>query len=214
VCQRDEVLLRLAKLGIQQLYLPQLTYTKPDPQQPSVPILAPSADALRNRKHVFLFVNDDIQDLGILAYRQLQREMGLNGGSVVDFAKEIINRSDRQASEMDIQDDLAEVKNKVQSAPGLIVTNIGQRFYSYKVGRPVTIRSWDALPRPSILHESAEIHELNYVKGSHGPHDHIKFVLDNVVMNEQFVSPDAEIYIIGIEGGGYSLLEVLDEECT
>ena len=79
----------------------------------------------------------------------------MKGGSALDFAKEIVNRSERQASEMDIQDDLAEVKNKVQSGPGLIVTNIGQCFWSYNAGRPVTIWSSGVLPRQPVLHELA-----------------------------------------------------------
>ena len=76
-------------------------------------------------------------------------------GSALDFAKEIVNRSERQVSEMDIQDDLAEVKNKVQSGPRLIVTNIGQCFWPYNAGHPVTIWSWDVLPRQPVLCELA-----------------------------------------------------------
>jgi hypothetical protein len=90
-CSRAEVIERLSKLGIRQLHLPQLSMTKPN--GPHIPILTPPLDVLKARKRVVVIVNDTLQDLGILAYRQLQRTLGLNGGSVVNFAKELINRS-------------------------------------------------------------------------------------------------------------------------
>src|SRR4051794_32513348 len=92
VCQQNEVLCRLSELGIGKLYLPQLTNTRPA-DEASVPILAPSAEILKTRKRVIVLVNDTLQDLGILAYRRLQRECGVNGGSVINFAKEVVKRS-------------------------------------------------------------------------------------------------------------------------
>ena len=67
--------------------------------------------------------------MGILAYRQLQRDRGVNGGSVIDFAKEVIERSGG-ADDKDIWQDGAGVTDKMEETPGLIVMNCGQLLYS------------------------------------------------------------------------------------
>lgn len=76
----------MSSLGLKELYLPTLSNDKPE--GPHIPILAPVASVLKTRKRVIIIINDDtFQDLGILAYRELQREGGVNGGSVINFTK-------------------------------------------------------------------------------------------------------------------------------
>ncbi|ORY19683.1 Arb2 domain-domain-containing protein [Clohesyomyces aquaticus] len=212
VCQRREVAERLAALGLTKLYLPTLSTTKPN-AQPHVPILAPPANILKSRKRIIVVINDSLQDLGILAYRQLQRELGLNGGSIVNFAKEMVHRSAESKETFDIFRDRAGVAEKEKETPGLIVMNTGQSLYSHKFNEAMTIRSWQSMPRKSICHESIKIHELeNRVEGHRTPKEHIEAVFNKVIKNPDFVSPDAEIYVIAIENGADHLLEILDAD--
>jgi hypothetical protein len=82
---------------------------------------------LKTRKRVIVLVNGVEQDLGILAYRQMQRELGLNGASVVNFVKRIIKRSvtgDVVEKYNDIFDDGFKVTDE-NDVPALIVMNTG-----------------------------------------------------------------------------------------
>ncbi|KAF2265388.1 hypothetical protein CC78DRAFT_200559 [Lojkania enalia] len=209
ICQRQEVMKRLSALGIEKLYLPQLSYGKPD--EPHVPILAPPAHILRSRNRVIVIINDNQQDLGILAYRQLQRELGLNGGSIVDFTKELITRSNPSLSAT-LSKDGAGLEDKEADTPGLIVMNTGQLLFSYKFHTALSTRSWGALPRKSICHSSLIMHEENRVKGNECPKLHIKYVWEHVVCNPEFVDPDAQVYVIAIENGAGLFLKLLNRD--
>ncbi|KAF2709691.1 hypothetical protein K504DRAFT_467643 [Pleomassaria siparia CBS 279.74] len=212
ICQREEVFKRLSAIGIEKLYLPTLSNTKPD-SKPHIPILAPPADILKTRKRVIVIVNSETQDLGILAYRQLQREPGLNGGSVVDLAKKLVKRSGVVKEGVDIFRDGAAIENKSEETPGLIVLNLGQLLYSHKSNESLSLRSWLCKPRKSICHDYVKIHDTeNYVEGHRTPQEHIKTVFDMVLHNTDFVAADAEIYVIAIENGVDSLVDVLSND--
>ncbi|KAK3217325.1 hypothetical protein GRF29_1g2742057 [Pseudopithomyces chartarum] len=215
VCHRREVSKRLATLGLEKLYLPTLSTSKPD--GPHIPILAPPADVLKTRKRVIVIINDDTyQDLGILAYRELQREGGVNGGSIINFVKTVdrhftVNSDSGLEKKLAEDDDASDEKNN--HVPGMIVLNNGQLLYSHKYNKAMSIRSWAALPRKSIFHDSIKIHEVeNHVEGHMTSKEHIKTVFDSVILNSDFVSPDAEVYVVAIENGIEKLINVLHED--
>ncbi|KAL1612106.1 hypothetical protein SLS60_000329 [Paraconiothyrium brasiliense] len=214
VCQRREVMSRLAALGLKELYLPARSNSKP--VGPHVPILAPAAEVLKTRKRVIVVINDDThQDLAILAYRELQREGGLNGGSVVNFVKGLVNRTQTNTSS-DRREKLARDGARIEKddhIPGLIVLNTGQLLYSHKFNTALSMRSWLALPRKSITHDPVKIHEIeNHIAGHRTPSEHIKTVFDKVIKDPQFVSPEAEVYVVAIENGVEKLIEILDQD--
>jgi hypothetical protein len=157
-----------------------------------------------------------MQDLGILAYRQLQRELGINGGSVVNFVKEMIKRSatDNDAEKnADIFKDGYVLQDKT-TTPALIVLNTGQLLYSHKYNRAMTLRSWSAMPRKSVSHDMVRIHdEENRVPGHTNAKDHVKTVFDQVICNPGCVPVDAEVYVIAIEDGTESVLDLLTNDC-
>lgn len=168
---------------------------------------------------MIVVINDSLQDLGILAYRLLQRQLGLNGGSVVNFVKEMINRSvylndkDSLEAAQEIFQDGSGVDNN-SHIPGLLVMNTGQLLYSHKQNRSMTTRSWYALPRKSIAHDHIRIHEEeNYVEGHRRPVQHVKSVFDEVLCNPERVSPDAEVYIVAIEGGASYAMDIFKDDC-
>lgn len=214
-CQREETEKRLSTLGIDRVYFPDFTTSKPT--GPHVPILSPPPKVLKTRKRVIVLVNDAIQDLGILAYRQLQRELGINGGSVVNFVKEIIKRSATEhtadqgekifADGFQLQDDYR--------IPALVVLNTGQLLFSHKHNQAMTMRSWSSMPRKSVAHDMIRIHEKeNRIKGHHTPKEHVKTVFDEVICDPTRVAPDAEVYVIALEDGTESILHLLEEDCT
>lgn len=213
-CFRAETAKRLAALGIHKVYLPN--YSKTKPNGPHIPILAPSPEILKTRKRVFVLINDLNQDLGILAYRQLQVEKGLNGGSVVNLVKDLIKHSllehDLGLSASIFEDGTA-VINEDQT-PGIVVLNPGQLLYSHKHNKAMSLRSWSAMPRKSCMHDMIKLHEEeNSIAGHRTPVEHIKSVLTEVVYNVDRVSPDAEIYLVAIESGAQHMVELLEEDC-
>ncbi|CAN9265758.1 unnamed protein product [Alternaria alternata] len=211
-CQRKEVEQRLSYLGLNCIHLPDFAMTKPN--GPHVPILAPLPEVLKTRKRIIVLVNDTMQDLGILAYRQLQRELGVNGGSVVNFVKEMIKRS---SADNDAEKDASifrdgYVLEDKATTPALIVLNTGQLLYSHKYDRAMTLRSWSAMPRKSVAHDMIRIHdEENRVPGHRDAKDHVTTVFDQVICNPDRVSADAEVYVIAIEDGTESVFKLLTD---
>jgi hypothetical protein len=204
----------LAKMGINRIYLPNFVTTKPS--GPHVPILAPAPQTLKIRKRIIVVINDGIQDLGILAYRQLQRELGLNGATIVSVVKELVKRSatdDAPEEHADMFQDSWSLKDDSET-PGLIVLNTGQLLYSHKHNKAMTLRSWSALPRKSIAHTMINIHEEeNRLEGHCNPKEHVKSVFDDVLCNPDRIAPDAELYVVAIEGGTETMLSILGEDC-
>ncbi|KAI8937476.1 hypothetical protein NX059_005194 [Plenodomus lindquistii] len=211
-CQREQSESRLQSLGIQRVFLPGFTTTRP--QGPHIPILSPSPTILKTRKRVIVLVNDTLQDLGILAYRQLQRELGVNGGSVVNFVKEVIKRSlvDNNAEQDDkIFEDGYKLEEE-SDIPALVVLNTGQSLYSHKFNRAMTMRSWSALPRKSVAHDMIRIHdEENRVAGHRNAKEHVKTTFDEVLCDPTRVASDAEVYVVAIEDGTATIIDVLGE---
>lgn len=214
-CQRDETEKRLSALGIGRIYLPSFSLNKPG--GPHVPILAPPPEILKKRKRVIVLVNDTLQDPGVLAYRQLQRELGINGGSVVNFVKELIKQSDiNNTANQDnaIFKDGYELKDDAET-PALVVLNTSQLLYSHKYNEAKTLRSWSAMPRKSMAHDMVRIHEEeNRVPGHRNAKEHIKTVFHEILCDSNRVAPNAEVYVIAIEDGTDNLLSVLSEDCT
>lgn len=123
--------------------------------------------------------------------------------------KEIIQRSGGVEDGVDIFKDGGKLEDTEKNTPGLIVMNCGQLLYSYKHEQSMTVRSWSAMPRKSMCHEPIQIVAENHVEGNRDPKEHIKFVLDNVIHNKDFVAEDAEIYVVAIENGAETLLDIL-----
>lgn len=209
-CQREEAEKRLSALGLTRIYLPGFNTTKP--KGPHIPILAPAPSVLKNRKRIIVLINDDTQDLGILSYSQLQGDLGLNGGSIINFVKEIITRSVVDEYD-DIFADGEGVKND-EDIPALVVLNTGQLLYSHKYNRALSLRSWSAMPRKSVVHEMVCIHETeNRVKRHYTSKEHIESVFNDVLCNTDRVSADAEIYVVAIENGADNMIAVLTNNC-
>lgn len=213
-CLRRETEKRLNALGICPTYLPGFTNSKPS--GPHIPIFASPPEILKARKRVLVLVNDATQDLGILAWRELQGELGINGASAINFIKDVIWSSAEGRGTSDYEGiymDGFEVE-ETNIVPAVVIMNTGQLLYSHKHNQAMTLRSWSALPRKSVAHDMIRIHEQeNRVAGHGNAKEHIKSVFEEVLYNTNHVAPDAEIYLIAIEGGADKVIDVLKEDC-
>lgn len=135
---------------------------------------------------------------------------------MVNFVKEMIKRSyvDSNVEQDDeVFTDGFEIKN-AEHAPGIIVLNTGQLLYSHKHNRAMTLRSWSAMPRKSITHDMIRIHEEeNRIPGHRNPKEHVKTVFDTLLCDPMRVAPEAEVYVVAIEDGTASVLDVVAEDC-
>jgi hypothetical protein len=183
----------MQQFGIPALYLPQLTAEKP--ASPSIPIFATSQELLKTKKSVIIILNDHMQDLGIWAYRKICDE-SFDAGSCTGTIKALKLRH-----------------RSVQSEPGIVILNPGQYFYSHKEQRALSHESWEALPKKSLYHPTVCADEMhNLVPGSRDRDEHVATVFENVLNNDEYVSPDADLYLVGISAGSNTLLKYMDKQ--
>ncbi|KAF2460665.1 Arb2 domain-containing protein [Lineolata rhizophorae] len=102
-----------------------------------------------------------------------------------------------------------------QDAPGIIILNPGQLLYSPSMHKAMTRASWHGRPRKSAVHPPVLIdQEHNTVPGNRNPSEHVQFVFENIVKNPEFVSSDAELYVVALGGSSEVLTEYLGTEKT
>lgn len=205
-CVRNEVINRMANIGVPPLYLPDLTSEKTPPSTPHLAILATRTAELRQKKRIVLIIGQANQDVGVLSYRVICREGGIASGSVIRFVQELLSRT--------ASDESVAGNSSNDETPGVIVLNPGQLLYSHKHAMFMTHITWDALPRPSAAHPPPRVHQVhNHIRGSANATEHVEFAMQNIIHNREFVSPDAEIYIVGICNGGDDALKLLEQSC-
>ncbi|GME27882.1 Ribosomal protein S14 [Neofusicoccum parvum] len=133
-CIKEEVVHRMAALGIPPLYLPHLTLEKPQ-NEPSVPILVTSKDELKKKKRIIVVINDDFQDLGLWAYRIASKEHGVEAGSVISLAKAM------QTNQFAAQAAVDGTASKPYAEKGTSETFLADPESSARTTSPVTTRS-------------------------------------------------------------------------
>jgi hypothetical protein len=189
----------MTDLGIPPLYLPQLSTTKPN--EPYITIYANTKSDLKSKKRVIVVVNDQHQDLGIWAYRMIGHDEGIDTGCCIGLAKEIQRRG--RAAKLRVSDE----------EPGLIILNPGQLLYSHKKKCPMNLTSWHDKDKRYAVQECDIIHEEhNRVQGNRTCEEHISFVFEKIVKDPDWVSIDAEIYVICICEGSTITLKYLSDK--
>lgn len=177
---------RLEEAGLSTLRLP--LGSAPDDKH--VPILVSSN--LRTATRITLILGSPDQELGIWTYRSMA-EQGINRGSMVEIAKEILtNRPDT----------------------ALIIANMGQLVYHCGSGQAMSQRTWFALPVETAAHPPAAQTWRNLIPRNGNWREHVKCIFEDVLAPEsEMVNPDAKIDIIGVEEGGLGAVEYLVENC-
>lgn len=235
---RGALIKRARKEGLQMVHLPQFTTERPT--EAHVSIFTTPPKLLCQRKGVIVIVNEDVQDLGVFAWRKIGSETGLNGsGSILGIVKELnkrftnpvngswpVNPASSAGSEGTVKaekpteaDEAAQVAKDLQDIqypdiPGLIVLNPGQLLYSPRENKAMNRITWVDRPRKSALHPMSPVDERwNTIPGHENAAQHIKWVFNRITTDSNWVSPKAEIYVIALNNGAQHVLQLLNDEC-
>ncbi|KAF1809969.1 hypothetical protein P152DRAFT_144656 [Eremomyces bilateralis CBS 781.70] len=241
-CIRLEVERRLLGLCIRKLYMYPFDANKipsvEKPDGPHVAIYATDPEKLRLKKRVLILVNDQLQDFGVLAYRILCGEGGINKGSVAGVVQELIRRSKQFYCKKDGKSKAGEIFDETEpdpidsangekpggtktataadeddGIPGIVILNPGGRLYSFQMKENMSQQSWMARRRSSAVHPAHNIdEEYNLVEGHKTVQDHISSVFKQVVADPTFVANGAEVYVVGLYDGADILMDFLKEE--
>ncbi|KAK2767383.1 hypothetical protein FQN54_003539 [Arachnomyces sp. PD_36] len=186
VCIRDIVLSRLHSLGLETLRLP----IGASPKSQHVPILV--SPGLETKSRIIVVFGEPAQDLGIWAYRTIGHE-GINMGSAVDFASAVLKGRNGIDAE----------------STGLIITNPGQLVWYCGGGYPMSLPTWNALPRESAVDAPLRMTYRNSIPGNENWREHINYVFEEVL--GKMTSKDSRIDIIGLAEGGLGAIQYLAE---
>jgi hypothetical protein len=190
---RDEVVKRMLQLDMSLLALPQLILTKPY-NGPYMPIYITKPELLKSKNRVLVVVPDYSCELGLWDNSGILSEPGLEAGSAISLVRLLEEHGN--------------------DAPGLIIMNPGELYFSHEANRGMTLQAWQNRPRASSSHPMPRIDDVwNRIPGNKFPEDHIPYVFDIIVNNKKYVRPDAKIDIITLVDGGLITLQYLDFNC-
>jgi hypothetical protein len=137
-CLRTEIAATLKdKHCIEELFLSGqhgTACTAAQPIEPHVSILVTELSKLREKRDIIVVVGESTQDCGIWAWRLVQREGGMEEGSLVGLAEKMA------------------VRAGVDEVPGLVVLNPGQLLFSSAL-KNMTMASWLSRRRPNAISE-------------------------------------------------------------
>ena len=155
------------------------------PDDPHVPIFT-SAN-LATAKRTILYFGEELQDLGVFAYRTIGQE-STGAGTALNFVSTI------QAS---------------KDQPGIIIANLGQLTWYRRGKRAVTRVTWNALPGKTAVSGPMRVDPVkNRARGNEDMAAHVKYVFEAVV--RQMVNPDAQLDVIGVGEGASESVSYLE----
>jgi hypothetical protein len=190
---RDMFVTRMETLGFKQLYLPQLTLKKPEKAQ-HLPILITDPALLKNKSRILVIIPTQHSGLGWLNSGQIFSEQGIESGSVLPLARAL--------------------ESAGSDAPGLIVANPNELYYSWKTGQSLTNREWMCLPKTSLWHPAPEITEkYNMIPENGSAEQHVRFILEKVLSNYPDIRLNAKLDIVAISDAVDLVLPYLDKNC-
>ncbi|KAG8534275.1 uncharacterized protein KY384_001119 [Bacidia gigantensis] len=195
ICIRNNLLPRFHASGLHTTRLPLTT----GPLDPHIPIL--TTPNLSNAKRVILYIGENNQDLGILAYRIIGRE-GLAKGSVLDFAAAAKDTGNRIGGRGD-----GDIWDNNDTA--LVFANLGQLIWHRRGQKALSIRSWDALPRKTGVGAPLRLDaKENRVVGHENQTAHVASVFEFL---KGAMAEGAKVDVVGLAEGAEEVLRYLDK---
>lgn len=147
---------------------------------------------LRTAMRITLILGSPDQELGIWTWRSMA-EQGINRGSMVELAKEILT-------------------TKADTA--LIIANMGQLVYHCGSAQAMSQRTWFALPVETAAHPPPRQTWRNLIPRNGNWREHVKCIFEDLLAPESnMVNPEAKIDVIGVEEGGLGVVEYLADKC-
>ncbi|KAF4337834.1 hypothetical protein FBEOM_8323 [Fusarium beomiforme] len=176
---------RLEKEGLKKYHL------MPENERQSPVFLTPS---IAKTTRIVIVLGEDTKDLGWIAGRVANGPGGIAQGTMISVVQAIAKQT---ASPNDPE------------SPGVILANMGQRFWWPEEKRAITIESAADIPLPSIVHSGYQfIHELNEIPGSETPLAHMTTVFNKVLE----VNQNAKVDIISVGSTCEVVLQFFENE--
>ncbi|KAI1500624.1 Arb2 domain-containing protein [Biscogniauxia marginata] len=198
---QSEIHARLSALGLQRVLLPLGTT---DGSSPHVPIFA-SAD-IATKKRVVLIFGETSQDLGVLAHRVIGGRGGVDAGSLVRCARELLSPPPRSSTPPSSNEN----DDATTPPPGIVLANMGELLWWPAGRRTLGRAAFAGAPMASaaclgnVVRDGA--HRI--VPGNRDPREHVKYIFEQVVV--ALVAPGAGIDIVGLGDGADAVEEYLD----
>ncbi|GIZ38689.1 hypothetical protein CKM354_000209600 [Cercospora kikuchii] len=215
-CLRKEIAAELKeKHGITELFVTGADGTEISSSRPSgqnVSVLTTNVSELAQKRDIIIIVGESGQDRGVWAWRIVQREGGIDGGSLTGLASKVVARVAQPTEGMGRLDQGEQVQTDGQKleAPGIIVLNPGQLLYSHGLGRNLTVASWQSRPRPTATSEPYKVEpKHNSIPGHETPHKHVQTTFRNIL--PQIIAEDARLHIIAIGDGTTATIDTIDQ---
>ncbi|CAM1506302.1 Fc.00g059430.m01.CDS01 [Cosmosporella sp. VM-42] len=180
---------RLENEGLQKLTLP----LESPRLKPHVPIFA--SPNLRAHSRVVVIFGEPTQDLGIVAGRMANGPGGVDKGSMVSVVRALKGQ---------------ETSSTNDSPPGIILANMGQRYWWPECKRAITVKESAAIPLPSMVHAGRKyVPAVNDIPGSETPLKHVESIFREVLAN--YVAGSTKIDLIAI-GESCEVVEIFLNE--
>jgi hypothetical protein len=180
-------------LGFKQLYLPELTLEKPKNAQ-HLPVLITDPEVLKTKSRILVIIPSQQSGLGWLNSGRIFSEEGIESGSILPLARHI--------------------KSAGEAAPGLIITNPNELYFSWKTGQPLSNREWMCLPKTSLWHPSPEIlGKYNRIPENITAEQHVRFIFEKLLASYSGIRSDAKLDIIAIADATELVIPYLNNSC-
>ncbi|KAH6885378.1 Arb2 domain-containing protein [Thelonectria olida] len=167
---------RLEEEGLAKMTLPRGA----SPSEKHAPIF--TTPDIESSPRVIVIFGEPTTDLGILSYRIANGPGGLDRGSMVNAVRTIAKHA---ASTDD------------SNSPGIVLANMGQRYWWPEGKRALTISASGDTPLPSLVHSGTQyVPSLNAIAGSETPLQHMETIFSEVL--EKLPNRKAKIDVIAI----------------
>jgi hypothetical protein len=151
---------------------------------------------LKFKKRVIVLFPDRQVDPVIFSHRTIGDE-SINQGSVINFVKAVLNGPNALSDE---------------SAPGIIIANPAQLYWSKGSQQALSWIEWLSLPRDTAVHEPCRVDPMrNTIPNNKDSEEHVAYMFDHVL--REIIDEDAKIDIIGSEWTGKQVIEFLAVNC-
>ncbi|KAM3421992.1 hypothetical protein BST61_g2369 [Cercospora zeina] len=215
-CLRKEIAAELKeKHGITELFVTGANgaeIASSRPNGPHLSLLTTQVSELAHKRDIIIIIGESMQDCGVWAWRVVQRDGGMDGGSLTGLAGKVMKQVEESTgggvARLPPDEDVRSNEQNTK-APGIVVLNPGQLLYSHDLGRGLTLASWQSRSRPTAISGPCKIEpKYNSIPGHENPRKHVETVLQQIL--PQITAEKARLHIIAIGDGTAATVDAID----